>query len=263
MQKRVRVRRDRPAALSWALALMVTMLAVYVLTLSPGAQEPARQAAARRERVTREVTLAGMTACFADLGVYDSAADARIAAAALAERGAAGVVWEDADGHHVLGAAYSLEADAERIARRIADQEGIDAGTLALSAGGVALRVTAPQEDIDAITAADAALRACLERISTLSLQVDRGEVGDASARTLAAVARSELSEAALALRNAPGAADEPLCAQLLAQADALCAQLQSVSRGSASGAALSGALRCCHVCGCLSLIQWLDAPAG
>ena len=34
MQKRVRVRRDRPSALSWALALAVTMLAVYLITLS-------------------------------------------------------------------------------------------------------------------------------------------------------------------------------------------------------------------------------------
>ena len=40
---KVRVRRDRPTALSWAVALAVTMLAVYLITLSavPQAEDAA------------------------------------------------------------------------------------------------------------------------------------------------------------------------------------------------------------------------------
>ena len=36
MQERIRVRRERPSALSWAIALAVTMLAVYLITVFLG-----------------------------------------------------------------------------------------------------------------------------------------------------------------------------------------------------------------------------------
>ena len=43
---KVRVRRDRPTALSWAVALAVTMLAVYLITLSVAPKEDAAESAA-------------------------------------------------------------------------------------------------------------------------------------------------------------------------------------------------------------------------
>ena len=61
-----------------------------------------------------------------------------------------------------------------------------------------------------------------------------------------------------------PGGADDPVCAGLSAQLEALSESLKSLSRGRDSGAALSGRLRCCHVTGVLSLIGLLsDLNAG
>lgn len=258
MQTRVKVRRERPSALSWAIALAVTMLAVYLMTLGVSAGDSARQASASRERVTREIAFEGMEQYFADLGTYDDPTRARIAASELAERGAAGVVIEE-DGWHVLGAGYALEADAARIAGQLSQQEGLSAGVRKRSAEGVSLRITAPEADVDAIAAADRILRAQLKQIASMALQVDRGEISAASARTLAAVSRSELDGSREALAAVSGAAENPVCAGLLSQLDSLCAALDAVARGSLSGASLSGALRCCHVSGTLALIDFLN----
>lgn len=257
---KVRVRRDRPTALSWAVALAVTMLAVYLITLSAVPQaEDAAGSAVRGERVTLEATLEGVEMYFADLGCHGDAGEARIAAAQLAQRGAAGVVWTDAAGSHVLGAAYELEADAARIAARLADRESLAADVLRLSAGPVTLRITAAKADAEAVVQADKILRAQLAQTAGMALQVDRGELPAASARTLAAVSASELDGARRALAAIPGGADDAVCVGLTARLEALSESLRSLSRGKDSGAALSGRLRCCHVAGVLSLIELLD----
>ena len=262
---KVRVRRDRPTALSWAVALAVTMLAVYLITLSVAPKEDAAESAAvQGERVTLEATLEGVEMYFADLGCHSDAGEARIAAARLAQRGAAGVVWSDAAGSHVLGAAYALEADAERIAARLAERESLEADVLRLSAGPVTLRITAAEADAEAVVQADRTLRMQLAQTAGMALQVDRGELPAASARTLAAVSASELDSAHRALSAIPGGADDPVCEGLSAQLEALSESLRALSKGRDSGAALSGRLRCCHVAGVLSLIELLsDLNAG
>ena len=257
MAKQVRVRRDRPSALTWAIALAVTMLAVYLVTLSaPEPQEEAESASA--ERVTRELVLEEVTAYFADLGQHESAAQARIAAACLTERGAAGCVYTDGASSHVLGAAYDVYADAERIAKQIGDQEGLATSVLTLSAGAVSMRVTAPEADVDRIARADEVLRAQLAQAGAMALQVDRGELTAAAARTLAAVSRSELRAALDALGKVSGAKDSPVCAGLMELMDSLASSLGGVARGEETGAALSGRLRCCHVDATLRLINFL-----
>ena len=262
---KVRVRRDRPTALSWAVALAVTMLAVYLITLIAAPKEDAAESAAvQGERVTVDATLEGVEMYFADLGCHGDAGEARVAAAQLAQRGAAGVVWTDAAGSHVLGAAYALEADAARIASRLAQREALEANVLKLAAGPVSLRITAAEADAEAVVQADKILRAQLAQTAGMALQVDRGELPAASARMLAAVSASELDAARKALAAIPGGADDPVCAGLSAQLEALSESLKSLSRGRDSGAALSGRLRCCHVTGVLSLIGLLsDLNAG
>lgn len=254
---KVRVRRDRPSGLTWAIALAVTMLAVYLATLSaPVPRQEAESASA--ERVTRELVLEGVTAYFADLGQYASASQARIAAAILTERGAAGCVWTDGAESHVLGAAYDISADAERIAEQIGAQEGLATSVLTRSAGAVSMRVTAPEADVDRIARANDVLRAQLVQTGALALQVDRGEVTAAAARTLAAVSRSELRAALEALGQVSGAQDSPVCVGLMEQLDNLAGSLGSVARGTETGAALSGRLRCCHVDATLRLIDFM-----
>ena len=257
---KVRVRRDRPTALSWAVALAVTMLAVYLITLSAVPEaEDAAGSSGQSERVTLEATLEGVERYFADLGCHADASEARIAAAQLAQRGAAGVIWTDAAGNHVLGAAYALEADAARIAARLAERESLPADVLRLSAGSVTLRITAAEADAEAVVQADRTLRAQLAQTAGMALQVDRGELPAASARTLAAVSASELDAARKALSAVPGGADDAVCAGLSARLEALSESLKALSKGRDSGAALSGRLRCCHVAGVLSLIELLS----
>lgn len=258
MQKRVRVRRDRPSALTWALAMAVTMLAVYLVTLGATGEETAQEAASGT-RITREIELQGLSAYFADLGVYADAWQARVAAAEYAGRGAAAVVYDDADGFHVLGAGYARESDAVRIVRRLSAQEDIQASVLALSGRGWSLRITAPEEDVEAVVDADRELRAQLNQIGTLALQVDRGEVSIASARTLAKVAASELRSARKRLERSSGA-DQSVCVHLIQLLLRVENQLAAKAQKGLSTAELSGRLRCCHVDGTIGLIELLNA---
>lgn len=261
MAKRVRVRRDRPAAPAMALALAVTMLAVYLIARSaPTDGGEAALAGAREGRVTREIELAGVEVYCADLGCCEDDVAARILAASFAPRGAAGVVRRDASGWHVLGAAYALEADAQRAVRQLAERDGVTAQVWSLAAAPLTLRITAPAADIDAIAAADAALTSQIEGAAALAARVDRGEVGDRSARTLAALAESELEAARTALAQVAGAAEDAVCASLLDQLAQLADALGDAARGSDAGAALSGRLRSCQIAAQLRRADALNA---
>ena len=262
MANRVRVRRDWPSALSWALALAVTMLAVYLITLSVPQPNDAEETAARGARVTREMDLEGVTVYFADLGVWPDALSARVSAAGYAGRGAAAVVYPAEDGFHVLGAGYPLQADAERIARRLASQEGAETGVIERSAPTASLRITASEADAEAIAAADRALRVQLNQAAAMALQIDRGELPASSARTLAKVAASEARKAESALAAVAGAAEQPVCAELIGQLESLAAELEALAENGETGAALSGRLRSCHVSGTLRLIEFLNGLA-
>jgi len=262
MLSRVRVRRDRPSALSWAIALAVTMLAVWLITLSaPRAQRSADASAA--PRVTRQIDFSGFTVYFADLGAYPDEWQARVAAAGCAGRGAAGVVYESADGFHVLGAGYALESDAERIAARLGEQLGADAGVLELSGPAVSIRVTAPEGDAEAIAEADRTLRTQLSQLNALALQVDRGEITSASARTLARVAASEVRSARRRLEKVAGWEGQPVCLSLRACLQSMEENLSAAGAAASGGAVLSGLLRCCHAGGALGLIGFLNNPGG
>lgn len=257
MQNRVRVRRDRPSALSLSLALAVTMLAVYLLTLGVQEKTPAKDVSAG-VRVTREIDFQGLTVYFADMGVYEDGWRARAAAAQYADRGAAAMVYADEAGHHVLGAGYELEADARRIAARLSEQENVSAGVIALTAPTRSLRVTAPGEDVEAIVEAERILRAQLAQANRLALQVDRGEIPAASARTLAKVAASEVKAARKRLEEI-GGADQPVCAGLIELLNRTEENLTAAAQRRQSAAELSGRLRLCHADGIVSLIHFLN----
>lgn len=259
MSNRVRVRRDRPSAPAWALALAVTMLFVYLITLgAPSREEDAEETSS--SRVTREIALEGMTAQFAALGRWESAAEARIAAASLAQRGAAGYVLEEDSAFRLLIACYETEGDARRVASQLGEQESLEEAVVSRTAAGVSLRVTAPAGDAERIASADRTLRTQLRLTGSTALQMDRGEISVFSARTLAAVARSEALEAKEALLQIAGAKENPICSGLMNQLQSLADDLGSAARSDGSSAAMSGSLRCCQVVGTLRLIDFLSA---
>ena len=183
-------------------------------------------------------------------------------AATLAERGAAGYVRASGSQFVVPGACYYSADDARRVAQRLSADEQLRTDVLTLSAPGASLRVTAAESDCAASADADAALRAQLDQRSQIALQLDRGEIEPKQARTLAAVARSELTAAREALSDVAGAVDNPVCIGLTDQLDALAATLGEIARGSDAAAALAGRLRCAHVSATLSLIDFLSALA-
>lgn len=258
MSNRVRVRRDRPSAPAWALALAVTMLFVYLITLSaPSREEDAEETSS--ERVTQEIALDGLTAQFAALGRWESAAEARIAAAPLAQRGAAGYVLEEDRAFRLLIACYESESDAQRVASQLGQQESMEATVVSRTAAGVSLRVTAPAGDAQRIENADRTLRTQLRLAGSTALQIDRGEISVISARTLAAVARSEALEAKKALSQIAGARENPICAELMDQLQSLADDLGAAARSDGSSAAMSGCLRCCQVVGMLRQIDFLS----
>ncbi|MBR1820162.1 MAG: hypothetical protein IJ769_00920, partial [Clostridia bacterium] len=167
--KRVRVRRERPTALAWAVALCVTMLVVYVLTLSADGPDVVDSMAAA-PRVTREIAFKALEGWCVRMARCDSDQEARLAASAYGSRGAGGYVTQVEGEWAVLGAVYASEKDARRIARRLADDEGIPAEAVLLEADGVKLRITAPQAQIDAIAGADALLRQQTDQLGQIAL---------------------------------------------------------------------------------------------
>ena len=245
---RVRVRRERPTALALAVALCVTMLVVYVLTLNVKEADVV-QSMASAPRVTRQIEFGALEGWCVCMARCDTAQEARLQASAWVSRGAAGYVTESEGQWLVLGALYDSRGEAERIAKRLSDDERIPAEALELSADKLTLRVTAPQAQIDAVAGADALLREQTARLGELALQLDRGEIEADAVRALCALSATEASDLSKSLSAIPGAAENGLCAALIARLDALSGMLDTVA-GSANtgGAALSGMLRCAQL---------------
>ncbi len=245
---RVRVRRERPTAVALAIALCVTMLVVYVLTLDVKGPDVVQSMAAA-PRVTRQIEFEPLAGWCVVMASCDSPQEARLRASAWVNRGAAGYVTELDGGWAVLGAVYEAEREARRVAGRLKDDEGIPAQAVRLAADGVQLRITAPQEQIEAVAGADALLRGQTRQLGEVALQLDRGEIGADAACTLCAMAGQEAREAGRRLSGIPGAAENGLCLGLIERLEVLAGLLESVSSGGkTSGAALSGMLRCVQV---------------
>ena len=242
-ETRVWVRRERPTALAWSIALAVTMLAVYTLTWTAARPRAAQVSAA--PRVTREVALEELEGWCVTLGAFEDAARARVEAAGCAGRGAAGCVVEAEGAWHVLGAMYDSEREARRMADRLREKDGLQAEVLPLRAEALRLRVTAPEPQIEQIEAADALLAEQTVRLADMALQLDRGQLQPDAARTLCALTATEAQAAAEKLSLFPGAADDPLCAGLTRRLTALAAQLNAVAQTRQTApAALSGMIR-------------------
>lgn len=245
---RVRVRRERPTALAVAVALCVTMLVVYVLTLDVKGPDVVESMAAA-PRVTREIAFEPLSAWCVSMAHCQSQQEARMQASAWVGRGAAGCVQELNGEWRVLGALYDSQKEAERVSKRLNDDEGIPAEAVRLEAKGLTLRVTAPQAQIDAVTGADALLRAQTAQLGTVAQQLDKGEINADAARALCALAATEASDLAASLAAIPGAGENRLCAGLIERLKALSQMQDTVaSSARADATALSGMLRCAQI---------------
>ena len=228
--KRIQVRRDRPGALALALAFAVTMLVVYLMTLGSAAEDARNKPSTRSSepRVTRELTLEPLAVYCVQFGRFSGAGEARVEAARYAERGAAGYVYADGAQFLTLGAGYPERSDAERVAERLREREGLAAQVFARSCDAVRLKITAPEDQIETFLRADALLRAQVNQLGELAFQIDRGEIGAEAARALVAVQAAEARELLAELAEIPG--ENAIFAGLTARVEKLSAELNVLS---------------------------------
>lgn len=245
---RVRVKRERPSLAAWIAALLITMLVVYLLSMD--ATKPVVvESVSTAQRITREVKLEAQQLYLIVMSKCVSEEEARIMAAGFTSRGAAGYVHEGDDGWYVLGAAYESEREAERVAGSLKKDEAIETEILIISADSVIMRITAPEIQISAIAQADEILRSQSFQLGNIALQLDRGEIKPAAARTLCGVAATEAHDGAVALEGIPGALENELCAALISQLKRLESMLKTVDQTTIIDAAdLSGMLRCAQI---------------
>lgn len=199
----VRVKRQRPKGVVWAVSAMLIMLAVYLYTATPSMRvgygpkgdEPvsasgqalaggeAAQATEAPEQVTQEVQFEALDAYLIQFGAYDAADNARIEAARYVARGAAGYLLEDGK-FRVIGAGYESREEAEKVKAQLEKEEGIDSYVYELKAGSVTLRVTATQPQIDALSAAERTLVEQNRAMGRLAYELDSGAVDAPGARS-------------------------------------------------------------------------------
>lgn len=240
-EETVYVRRERPTALALSIALAVTMLVVYVLTLDAIGPDVVESVSAA-PRVTREIEFAELEGFCVSLGRYDSADQARAEAAAFTDRGAAGRVWEFGGRFHILGAMYDARRQAQRVAETLED--GISAEVIGLHAEAVRMRITAPDRQIDLIVAADGLLRDSVWQLNGIAGQLDRGEIQPESALTLCALSATEARGIWEKLSCIPGVEDSALCSTLMDNLTRFGDRLEDVKSDPGGSAALSGRIR-------------------
>ena len=157
--KTVRVRRNRPSVLSAALALMLTMLFVYLISLS-AASRPESAPAASQAIASSDVRMDGLSAAFECEGRYDLPLDARVAAAKCVQSGGAGLILPDGAQYAVVRSVSSA-AEGENVIRR--------------SAPGLTLRVSGPASELMAVADAVDFLRAQTTETGSLAQTLESG----------------------------------------------------------------------------------------
>jgi hypothetical protein len=149
----------------------------------------------------------------------------------------------------VLGALYESRKAAERVSKRLSEDEGIPAEVVLLEAKGLTLRVTAPQAQIDALSGADALLRQQIGQLGQMALQLDKGEINPEAARALCALAATEDEKQADLLTSIPGAGENALCAALISRLRDLAQMQDAAAKADRSDSVtLSGLLRCAQI---------------
>lgn len=191
--RRVRVRRRRSGRLLWVMSALMLLTALALHLWVPKVSDPVREETLSpasavatmppesEQRVTQEIQFPALERFLIQFGVYDSLDNARVEAARYVERGAAGYLLYDGR-YRVIGAAYESREEADSVAGRLKEEEGIECYVYETGAGAVKLRVTAAPEQIDALVNAENALREQSLAFGNLAYQLDSGEIDEAQA---------------------------------------------------------------------------------
>lgn len=230
--KTVRVRRSRPSTLSLALALMITMLCVYLGTLA-SLQRSAADAASPSAYGSSEVRMEGMEIAFDCEGRYDTMMEAQVISAFCAQSGGAGLILKE-DGQYAVVRDTAASASENGFLR---------------SAPGLRLQLSGASDEIAAISEAADFLYA--QACETGSL-ADSLESGNTDASSLAAlmnvyITQGRKIQTALEAVNSESKALKALHGSME----------QSLSRlKAAAGAPDAGKFRLLHAAACA---DWID----
>ena len=219
-RRRVRVRRRHARSLRLSALFLLAALIIYLVSLAVGGGAPAQEMAAEEgaqtsvaagPALTQQVSMAPLSVYLVELGAYGDDASARVEAARNARRGAAGYILQENGVYYVMGACYDDKTQAQDVAARLTVSEQISAQVHEKSAGEVLLRVTASQAQVDALAAADAALREAAGQMGQIAFQLDGGELNAGQARARLEVLELDAREALEALRAAAGETGGPV----------------------------------------------------
>jgi len=210
------------------LAAVAAAYCAYLTTVPPPVALPAA-AAVPTERVTCEITLPERTYYTACLGRYDDISRARVEAARLSGRGAAGNVMEEQGTYAVVGAVYDTQGEAAYVCRRIANVENIPAEVICSTSDAVRLRVTADEAQIGAMEDVIDILEEIPGELNTLSYDVDSGAKDVSVVRTLVAVLRKRADDALSTLVAKAGDTRDSFCLGLMEAAGNLSAAMENI----------------------------------
>lgn len=175
--KTVRVRRSNPSALALALAMMLTMLCVYLISLSALPEQKASTASGQSPS-TAEIRMEGLEAGFLLYARSSNQLEARVLAARCAESGGAGLILSDGGDYCVISEAVSFD----------------DAGTndLCLSADGLTLKLHGFSDEIAAVSDAVTFLRALATETRGLAGAIEDADTDLPSVCSLLEVYRTQ-----------------------------------------------------------------------
>ena len=197
--KTVRVRRSNPSALALSLAMMLTMLCVYLISLS-ALPEKEISTASGHQTASAEVHMEGLETAFLVHARTSNQLEARVLAARCAKNGGAGLILSH-------GGAYCVISDA-------VPAENAGSEDLVLRTDGLTLKLTGVADEISAISDSIAFLRALAAETGGLASAVEDGDTDLPSVCSLLNVYRTQGRKALDALNEiaAPDAAIRRLC---------------------------------------------------
>lgn len=240
---RVKVRRERPAAAAWALAVLLTALFVFLIARGAGTQsgEETPESAPRRAYA---LTFAPLETHLVQFGAYEDALSARIEAARYMPRGAAGYVLEGSL-YRVIGAGYDSRQDAQGVCERLREEEGMEASVYSLSSGEVELTIQGTQAQVEALTQAETALRNAAAQLNETAFGYDRGELSSEDARNRLAIIAASVRQAHQALSQAAAHTENSSIDAFLSILSDLAAETEQLSNENvAGGLSFSGRIK-------------------
>jgi len=231
----VRVRRSRPSAPALALALMLTMLCVYLISLS-GPENT--QTAAAQEFSSAEVHMEGLKVAFLPENRSENQLEARVLAARCAQNGGAGLLlhWDGV---------YSIIREA--VSPNYAGENA-----LIRSAEGLTLKIDGPAGQIAAVSDCVAFLRALATETGSLAASLENGDTNAQSMASLLEIYRSRGRRLQEALQDAAGA--NPIAKRL---ENALVPAITRLEEAIADP--VPGKIKLIHAAACAEWISMLD----